>query len=78
MKSASRLVRFNFAHGDCFRPVATPGYQAANFVQEHTDSFGEYDYSPSGNPHARSSKSIWPRWKMGRAAFLSSYGRSSS
>jgi cystathionine beta-lyase/cystathionine gamma-synthase len=78
MKSASRLVSFDSAHGDCFRPIATPIYQVATCMQEHTDAFGEYDYSPSGTPHAWSSKSIWPRWEMGHAAFLPSYGRSSS
>jgi cystathionine beta-lyase len=36
--------------GDLFRPICTPIYQTATFEQENTDSFGEYDYSRSGNP----------------------------
>jgi cystathionine beta-lyase len=31
----------------------TPIYQTATFEQEHADSFGEYDYSRSGNPTRR-------------------------
>jgi cystathionine beta-lyase len=50
MKFASRLVSFDAAPGDRFRPISTPIYQTATFEQEHTDSFGEYDYSRSGNP----------------------------
>jgi cystathionine beta-lyase len=33
--------------------MATPIYQTATFEQEHADSFGEYDYSRSGNPTRR-------------------------
>jgi len=50
MKFASRLVSFDPAPGDRFRPISTPIYQTATFEQEHADSFGEYDYSRSGNP----------------------------
>jgi cystathionine beta-lyase len=50
MKFASRLVSFDPAPGDSFRPISTPIYQTATFEQEHADSFGEYDYSRSGNP----------------------------
>ena len=50
MKFASRLVSFDPAPGDRFRPISAPIYQTATFEQEHTDSFGEYDYSRSGNP----------------------------
>ncbi len=50
MKFASRLVTFDAAPGDRFRPIATPIYQTATFEQEHADEFGEYDYSRSGNP----------------------------
>lgn len=50
MKFASRLVNFEAAPGDPYRPISTPIYQTATFVQEHVDSFGEYDYSRSGNP----------------------------
>jgi cystathionine beta-lyase len=50
MKFASRLVSFDPAPGDRFRPISTPIYQTATFEQEHADQFGEYDYSRSGNP----------------------------
>ncbi len=50
MKFASRLVQFDAAPGDRFRPTATPIYQTATFEQEHADQFGDYDYSRSGNP----------------------------
>jgi cystathionine beta-lyase len=50
MKFASRVVSFDAAPGDRYRPIATPIYQTATFEQEHADEFGEYDYSRSGNP----------------------------
>lgn len=50
MKFASRLVSFDPAPGDRYRPICTPIYQTATFEQEHADAFGEYDYSRSGNP----------------------------
>ena len=50
MKFASRLVNFEAAPGDRFRPTSTPIYQTATFEQERADQFGEYDYSRSGNP----------------------------
>ncbi len=50
MKFASRLVNFDVAPGDPYRPMATPIYQTATFEQVHADSFGDYDYSRSGNP----------------------------
>ena len=50
MKFASRLVNFEAAPGDPYRPIATPIYQTATFEQERVDAFGEYDYTRSGNP----------------------------
>jgi cystathionine beta-lyase len=50
MKFASRLVQYDAAPGDRFRPTSTPIYQTATFEQEHADRFGDYDYSRSGNP----------------------------
>ena len=50
MKFASRLVNFDVAPGDPFRPMATPIYQTATFAQEEATAFGPYDYSRSGNP----------------------------
>jgi len=50
MKFASRLVSFDVAPGDPFRPMATPIYQTATFEQEEGTAFGPYDYSRSGNP----------------------------
>jgi cysteine-S-conjugate beta-lyase len=50
MKFASRLVSFDVAPGDPYRPMATPIYQTATFEQEEATAFGPYDYSRSGNP----------------------------
>ncbi len=50
MKFASRLVQFDAAPGDRYRPTSTPIYQTATFEQERADQFGDYDYSRSGNP----------------------------
>ena len=50
MKLASRIVSFDPAPGDRFRPISTPIYQTATFEQEYTDVVGEYDYTRSGNP----------------------------
>ena len=53
MKFATRLVHFDPSPGDRLKPMSTPIYQTATFEQEHADSFGEYDYSRSGNPTRR-------------------------
>ena len=50
MKMATRLVHFDAAPKDPYRPKVTPIYQTATFEQESADSLGEYDYSRSGNP----------------------------
>ena len=50
MKLDTRLVHFNPAPDDPFRPVATPIYQTATFEQESALEFSRYDYSRSGNP----------------------------
>jgi cystathionine beta-lyase len=50
MKFASKLVHYNPAPGDPFRPMSSPIYQTATFEQQNVDSRGEYDYSRSGNP----------------------------
>jgi cysteine-S-conjugate beta-lyase len=50
MKFASRLVSFDVAPGDPFRPMATPIYQTATYAQDEATAFGPYDYSRSGNP----------------------------
>ncbi len=50
MRLGTRLVHFDAAPGDPHRPVVTPLYQSATFVQPDATRFGEYDYSRSGNP----------------------------
>ena len=50
MKFVSRLVSFDVAPRDPYRPMATPIYQSATFEQEEATAFGPYDYSRSGNP----------------------------
>jgi cystathionine beta-lyase len=49
-KFATKLVHFDAAPKDPYHPMVTPIYQTATFEQVHADSFGEYDYSRSGNP----------------------------
>jgi len=49
-KFATQLVHFEAAPKDPYHPMVTPIYQTATFEQAHADSFGEYDYSRSGNP----------------------------
>jgi cystathionine beta-lyase len=49
-KFATQLVHFEAAPKDPFHPMVTPIYQTATFEQLQADSFGEYDYSRSGNP----------------------------
>ena len=53
MKFATRLVNYDACPGDPYRATSTPIYQTATFEQVHADSFGEYDYSRSGNPTRR-------------------------
>jgi cystathionine beta-lyase len=53
MKFATRLVNYDACPGDPYRAMSTPIYQTATFEQVHADSFGEYDYSRSGNPTRR-------------------------
>jgi cystathionine beta-lyase len=50
VKFATRLLTFNPAPGDRYTPANTPIYQTATFRQDDATSFGEYDYSRSGNP----------------------------
>lgn len=50
MRPATRLVRFEAAPGDPWRPLSTPIYQTAAFEQESATAFGAYDYTRSGNP----------------------------
>lgn len=53
MKFATRLVNYDACPGDPYQAMSTPIYQTATFEQVHADSFGEYDYSRSGNPTRR-------------------------
>jgi cysteine-S-conjugate beta-lyase len=53
VKFATRLVNYDASPGDINRPMATPIYQTSTFEQEKADSFGQYDYSRSGNPTRR-------------------------
>jgi cystathionine beta-lyase len=50
VKFATRLVRFEPAPGDPWRPSCTPLYQTATFTQDSAESPGPYDYTRSGNP----------------------------
>lgn len=74
MKFASQLVNFPSAPGDPFRPMSTPIYQTATFEQEHADSFGEYDYSRSGNPTRKVLEDQLARLEHGARGFCFSSG----
>jgi cystathionine beta-lyase len=50
MKFATRLLNYDACPNDPYLAMSTPIYQTATFEQVHADSFGEYDYSRSGNP----------------------------
>ncbi len=50
MEFETRLLTFDPAPGDRFRPANTPIYQTATFRQDSATGFGDYDYSRSGNP----------------------------
>jgi cystathionine beta-lyase len=50
VKFVTRLLTFDPAPGDRYTPANTPIYQTATFRQDDATSFGEYDYSRSGNP----------------------------
>lgn len=50
MKFATRLVNFEPAPRDPYKPIVTPIYQTATFTRETMDAEAEYDYSRSANP----------------------------
>ena len=50
MKFETLLLTFDPAPGDKSRPANTPIYQTATFRQDSATSFGDFDYSRSGNP----------------------------
>jgi len=74
MKFATQLVHFDPSPGDPKRPMATPIYQTATFEQVHADSFGEYDYSRSGNPTRRVLEDQMARLEGGSRGFAFSSG----
>lgn len=50
MKQATRLLNYEAAPGDAYRPSAPPLYQTATFAQPSATEGGPYDYTRSGNP----------------------------
>jgi cystathionine beta-lyase len=74
MKFATQLVHFDPSPGDPKRPLTTPIYQTATFEQIHADSFGEYDYSRSGNPTRRVLEDQMARLEGGNRGFAFSSG----
>jgi cysteine-S-conjugate beta-lyase len=74
MKFATQLVHFDPSPNDPLRPMATPIYQTATFEQESADSFGEYDYSRSGNPTRRVLEDHIARLELGSRGFAFSSG----
>lgn len=74
MKFATRLVHYDGSPGDPFHPMATPIYQTATFAQERADSFGQYDYTRSGNPTRRVLEDQIAALEGGSRAFCFSSG----
>ncbi|CAD7971202.1 unnamed protein product [Amoebophrya sp. A120] len=50
LKPDSQVVVFDGCPDDPYKPSSTPLYQTATFKAPTADSFGEYDYTRSGNP----------------------------
>jgi cystathionine beta-lyase len=50
LKFETLLLTFDPAPGDRCRPANTPIYQTATFRQDSATSFGDFDYTRSGNP----------------------------
>jgi cystathionine beta-lyase len=46
----SQVVVFDGCPNDPYRPSSTPLYQTSTFRAPDSSSFGEYDYTRSGNP----------------------------
>jgi len=74
LKFPTKLVNFDPCPGDPYRPVATPIYQTATFEQESAVSFGQYDYSRSGNPTRTVLEGQIARIENGARAFCFSSG----
>ncbi len=74
MKFASQLVQHQAAPGDPYRPTATPIYQTATFEQEHADSFGDFDYSRSGNPTRKVLEELVAKLEGGQRGFAFASG----
>jgi cystathionine beta-lyase len=74
VKFGTRLVHFDAAPKDPYRPKATPIYQTATFEQEFADSLGEYDYSRSGNPTRRVLEDQMAALEHGERAFCFASG----
>jgi len=50
LRTASRVVVFDGAPDDPYRPASVPIYQTATFEQPCASEYGAYDYTRSGNP----------------------------
>jgi cystathionine beta-lyase len=74
VKFGTRLVHFDPAPKDPYRPKATPIYQTSTFEQESADSLGEYDYSRSGNPTRRVLEDQMASLEHGERAFCFASG----
>lgn len=69
MELSTKLVHFDAAPGDPYRPTSTPIYQTATFEQSSALGFGQYDYSRSGNPTRTVLEDQLARLESGQRAF---------
>jgi cysteine-S-conjugate beta-lyase len=74
MDFSTRLVRFDAAPGDPYQPTSTPIYQTATFEQSSALTFGQYDYTRSGNPTRAVLEQQLARLESGHRGFALSSG----
>eukprot|EP01137_Pigoraptor_chileana_P013111 Opistho-2@66236 len=73
---ATEIVALEKTIKDAYNPASTPIYQTATFKQDSAASFGEYDYTRSGNPTRSVLESHVARLCGGTHAYAVSSGMS--
>jgi cystathionine beta-lyase len=71
---ATTIVAFNPCKNDVYGAASMPIYQTATFAQSGATTFGEYDYTRSGNPTRSAAEQIIAELEGGTAAFCFSTG----
>mmetsp|Transcript_2307 Transcript_2307/g.3561 ORF Transcript_2307/g.3561 Transcript_2307/m.3561 type:complete len:466 (+) Transcript_2307:1318-2715(+) len=71
---ATQLVAYNACKNDPYGASSMPIYQTSTFGQPSATSFGEYDYSRSGNPTRKALEEQIAQLEKGTKAFAFSSG----